>query len=64
MTAQQMAGLTRETITVEEAAKRLGVGRNSAYEAAKRGEIPSIRIGKRLVVPVAPFERMLNGDAA
>ena len=52
--------MTRETLTVEEAAKVLGVGRNTAYEAVRRGEIPSIRVGRRLVVPKAALERMLE----
>ncbi|GEP00026.1 helix-turn-helix domain-containing protein [Methylobacterium haplocladii] len=47
------------TITVEEAGRRLGVSRNTAYEAAGRGEIPAIRIGRRLLVPLVAFERML-----
>jgi excisionase family DNA binding protein len=42
----------------------LGIGRNQAYEAAHRGEIPSIRIGKRILVPVAALDRLLNGKAA
>jgi len=49
----------RDTMTVEEAGRRLGVGRNNAYEAVKSGTIPALRIGKRWVVPVAAFERML-----
>jgi excisionase family DNA binding protein len=53
----------RLTITIPQAAKRLGIGRNQGYEAAARGEIPIIRIGrKRMVVPLAAFERMLRGD--
>jgi hypothetical protein len=41
----------------------LGIGRNQGYEAAARGEIPVIRIGKkRMVVPLAAFERMLRGE--
>lgn len=51
----------RATLTVDEAALRLGIGRNAAYDAVKRGEIPSIRIGRRLLVPVAALERMLAG---
>ena len=43
--------IERKTVTVEEAATILGVGRNKAYEAARSGEIPTIRIGKRLLVP-------------
>ena len=50
----------RRTITVEEAGRLLGVGRNTAYEAAGRGEIPTIRIGRRLLVPVVAFERLLD----
>lgn len=51
--------LERVTISVPEAARRLGIGRNQGYEAAARGEIPTIRLGKRLLVPVAAFEAML-----
>jgi excisionase family DNA binding protein len=52
---------SRKTVSVEEAGKRLGVSRNLAYEAAKRGEIPTIKIGRRLLVPLAALERMLDG---
>jgi excisionase family DNA binding protein len=51
------------TLTVTEAAKALGVSRNKAYEAAKRGEIPTVRIGKRWLVPKAALERLLRGGA-
>lgn len=57
-------GSQRLTITVAEAAERLGIGRNAAYEAARVGLIPSIRIGKRVLIPIAAFERMLQGEAA
>ena len=53
----------RKTLTIPEAAKALGIGRNAGYEAARRGEIPTIRIGKRLLVPRAALERMLQGAA-
>jgi excisionase family DNA binding protein len=52
----------RETLTVEEAAKRLGIGRNAGYVAAQTGELPTIRIGRRILVPVAALERMLNPE--
>ena len=39
------------TLTVEEAGRLLGVSRGLAYEAARRGEIPTIRLGRRLLVP-------------
>ena len=41
----------RLTLTVEEAAASLGISRASAYEAVRRGEIPAIRIGRRILVP-------------
>jgi excisionase family DNA binding protein len=47
------------TISVPEAGRRLGVGRNQAYEAARQGQLPIIRIGKRMLVPVPAFEAML-----
>ncbi len=50
----------RKTMTVPEAGEELGIGRNSAYAAAKRGEIPTIRIGSRILVPCAAFERMVG----
>jgi len=48
------------TLTVDEAARCLGIGRNSAYEAIARGEIPVIKVGKRLLVPKAALEKMLQ----
>jgi excisionase family DNA binding protein len=45
--------LTAEaTITVEQTAKVLGLGRTAAYEAARRGEFPTRRLGRHVVVPV------------
>ena len=47
------------TMSVPEAGRRLGIGRNTAYEAARQGQLPVIRIGRRMMVPVAAFEAML-----
>jgi excisionase family DNA binding protein len=49
----------RCVVTLTEAAVILRISRGSAYEAAKRGEIPNIRIGRRVLVPVAGLSRML-----
>jgi excisionase family DNA binding protein len=51
------------TITVEHAAEILGISRSSAYRAVARGEIPVIRIGRRLLVPAAKFLAMLGVHA-
>ena len=50
----------KRTVTVEEAGKELGISRNLAYAAAGSGEIPTIRIGRRLLVPRAALDRMLE----
>jgi excisionase family DNA binding protein len=52
----------RRTLTVEEAGRMLGIGRSAAYAAANRGEIPTISIGRRLLVPRDALERMLAGE--
>ena len=48
------------TINVEEAAKVLGISRGAAYEAARSGELPTIRFGRRLLVPTARLADMLG----
>ena len=48
-----------DTLTIEETAKRLRIGLNSAYAGVKLGDIPSIRIGRRLLVPRAALEALL-----
>jgi excisionase family DNA binding protein len=47
------------TINVTEAARLLGIGRNSAYTAANNGQLPTIRIGGRLLVPWAALQDMV-----
>jgi hypothetical protein len=49
-----------KTLAVPEAGRRyFALGRNASYEAVKRGDLPVIRIGSRLRVPVVALERML-----
>lgn len=47
-----------------EAGQMLGLTKNGAYAAAKRGDIPTIRIGRLLKVPRAAFDRMLQEAGA
>jgi excisionase family DNA binding protein len=54
----------RRTYTIEEAGRLLGIGRNQAYEAARRGDIPTIKIGKRLLVPRAALDRLLDNGTS
>ena len=50
------------TVTVTETARLLRIGRNETYAAIERGEIPAIRIGRRILVPRAQLERLLGAD--
>jgi excisionase family DNA binding protein len=49
------------TQSVRQTAKQLGIGVNQAYDAVRRGEIPNIKIGKRILVLKDPLRRMLQG---
>jgi len=49
------------TISVPEAGRKyFGLSRNGSYDAADRGEIPTIKIGRLLRVPVRALEAMLD----
>ena len=59
----------KKTLSVPEAGKRyFDLGRNASYEAARRGELPTIKIGRLLRVSIPALERMLaqagTGNAA
>lgn len=54
----QVAG--HATITIEQTAQLLGLGRTAAYEAARRGQFPTRRLGRRLVVPVPALLQWLG----
>ena len=46
-------------VSVAEAAQMLGIGRSAAYEAARTGQLPTVRIGRRLLVPITALQRLL-----
>jgi hypothetical protein len=49
-----------DVFAVEETGRILGLSRASAFAAAARGEIPTIRVGRRLIVPRRGLEKMLG----
>ncbi len=50
----------RWVFTVPEAGELCGLGRSASYEAARRGDLPVIRIGRRLFVPIEALRSMLG----
>jgi excisionase family DNA binding protein len=65
MNRDEVDRLTRErqeTLSVVDAGKVLGLGRFAAYQAAATGELPTLRIGRRILVPRRQLERLLEGD--
>jgi excisionase family DNA binding protein len=64
MTDQSSQANKRLVYDVPEAGEMLGLNRNAAYAAVKRGDIPSIRIGKLIRVPKVAFDRMLERAGA
>lgn len=51
ITRRTSLGDLPELLTVEEFAAWGGIGRNTAYEAVRRGEIKSVRIGRLVRIP-------------
>jgi len=56
--------MDRLTLTVEEAAKLLGISRNHAYEMIAQGRFPvePLRLGRRIVIPKAKLLRIVEGE--
>jgi excisionase family DNA binding protein len=52
----------RLTVTVREAAELVGISRTLAYELIARGELPHLRLGRRILVPRRAIEELLHGD--
>jgi excisionase family DNA binding protein len=64
-TAKAVLPLAEEQPTIKlwpDTGRALGCGRSAIYEAAARGEIPVIRLGRKIVVPTAALRRMLHLD--
>jgi excisionase family DNA binding protein len=51
--------VTPKTMTVPEAATYLGISRSAAYRAARNGELPTLRIGTRILVVRDRLEQLL-----
>lgn len=54
----------RVTLTVDEVAKLLGISRWTAYECVRTGELPSVKFGRRVLIPRHRLQQILDGEAA
>ena len=61
-TTSPAADPRRVPFTVTETSELTGLGLNQTYEAIRRGELPSIRVGRRILVPRQKLLDLLNGD--
>jgi len=52
----------RLTVSVEQAGRILGISRGAAYARAGDGSLPTVRLGKRLLVPKGALQKMLKID--
>lgn len=53
---------TEPVLTPERAGAILGLGRTASYDAIRRGDIPSLRLGRRILVPTAGLRALLGLD--
>ncbi|MGH9235566.1 MAG: helix-turn-helix domain-containing protein [Acidimicrobiales bacterium] len=56
--------IRRLTLTVAEAGQVLGVSRSYAYELVRQGQLPCMRLGRRIVVPVRALEALLDAPTS
>ena len=57
-----MDNLEKQTYSIPEVAKVLGISVKTAYEGCKKGDIPAFKIMGRWIVPKPALDKMLNGD--
>ncbi|WP_352231331.1 DUF2283 domain-containing protein [Paenarthrobacter sp. R1] len=62
--AEVEAIMSKPTMSVDELATILGVGRRQAYDAVRQGTIPSIRLGKRILISTRIVESILSSEPA
>lgn len=53
--------MEKVTMSVQEMALQMGISLSKAYELTKGSDFPIVRVGKRVLIPVAEFQRWLSG---
>ena len=54
--------MERQVLTVKDIAEQLGIGINQAYSACERGQIPTVRFGRRWLIPKTAFHQWLQAS--
>ena len=54
--------MEKQTLTVAEAARVMGIGLTKAYESVRSGRIPSVRFGRKYLIPRGALARMLESE--
>jgi excisionase family DNA binding protein len=62
MNEPQKSGRETSVISIKEVAEMMGLSLGVVYGAVKSGQIPSITVGRRVVVPRAPFYRLIGRE--
>jgi len=63
VTIAELLDAGRDTCSVHEAAAVLGISLGSAYAAARAGELPALRVGRRFIVPVRQLAKLLGVES-
>jgi excisionase family DNA binding protein len=61
-TRTHIGPLTWPTMSVKETARLLGISPEAGYDAVRRGDLPSLRIGRKILIPTAKLAAMLGID--
>ena len=64
MTTRPTLGLVKETLTVPEAASALGIGDTLAWRLVQTGELRTVKLGRRRLVPRSALDDLLCGRVA
>jgi excisionase family DNA binding protein len=64
LTTRPVLKLVRETLTVPEVAKALGIGDTLAWRLVQTGELRTVKLGRRRLVPRSAVDDLLQGDFA
>ena len=64
--AQEITEVKRRTVDVKEVSAILGISRLTVYKMARSGQLPTLKIGSRILVPIAKLKQLLGeaDDAA